>query len=49
MAAPEGGDEMSAEVWFTRLTLKRDDAAIAPLLQELAPRMPARRWRPAIV
>ena len=28
---------MSAEVWFTRLTLKRDDAAIAPLLQELAP------------
>jgi CRISPR system Cascade subunit CasE len=28
---------MSAEAWFTRLTLKRDDAAIAPLLQELAP------------
>src|SRR5271165_393757 len=28
---------MSAEVWFSRLTLKREDAAIAPLLQELAP------------
>jgi CRISPR system Cascade subunit CasE len=28
---------MSSEVWFSRLTLKRDDAAIAPLLQELAP------------
>lgn len=28
---------MSAEIWFSRLTLKRDDAAIAPLLQELAP------------
>src|SRR5271170_411010 len=28
---------MSPEVWLTRLTLKRDDAAIAPLLQELAP------------
>lgn len=28
---------MSAEVWFSRLTFKRDDAAIAPLLQELAP------------
>jgi len=28
---------MSADVWFSRLTLKRDDDAIAPLLQELAP------------
>ncbi len=28
---------MSAKVWFSRLTLKREDAAIAPLLQELAP------------
>ena len=28
---------MSAEVWFSRLTLKREDPAIAPLLKELAP------------
>lgn len=28
---------MSEDVWFSRLTLKRDDGAIAPLLQELAP------------
>jgi len=28
---------MTAGAWFTRLTLKRDDAAIAPLIQELAP------------
>jgi CRISPR system Cascade subunit CasE len=27
--------------WFTRLTLKREDAAIAPLIQELAPAQPA--------
>jgi CRISPR system Cascade subunit CasE len=31
---------MSDDVWFTRLTLKREDAAIAPLVQELAPAQP---------
>jgi CRISPR system Cascade subunit CasE len=30
-----------SDVWFTRLTLKREDAAIAPLVQELAPAQPA--------
>ena len=28
---------MSAETWFSRLTLKREDASVAPLLQDLAP------------
>ncbi len=28
---------MNEQIWFTRLTLKREDMAIAPLLQELAP------------
>ena len=30
-----------SDAWFTRLTLKREDAAIAPLVQELAPASPA--------
>ena len=28
---------MTADAWFTRLTLKREDASATPLLQELAP------------